>query len=372
MVEVREVKGGRMQREFVKFPLDLYEGNPFFVPPLWSDEKRIFSSKNVYYDTCESVYFNAYRDGVMVGRISGILQKEANKKTKENRVRFTRFDSIDDKEVAHALFDAVEKWAKSKGMDIVCGPLGFSDLEREGLLIEGFDELATFEEQYNYPYYAKLIEDCGYEKEVDWVEFKIFPPKEIDPKLVNISNRVLERYNLHVAKARSARGFIRKYKNGIFHVLDEAYRELYGTVDFSDRMKKQLISQFKLIISLDFVSAILDNNDRVVGFGLGFPSLAKAVQPSRGRLLPFGIFRILRAVKSPRILDLGLIAVLPEYQSKGVSGILMTKMMSEMIKYKVDYCETNLNLEDNLKVQAQWKLFDHTQHKRRRSFQKKI
>ena len=372
MIEVKQVVGRKMQKEFLNFPLNMYKDCPYFAPPLWSDEKTIFSQKNVYYDTCESIYYNAYRDGVMVGRISGIIQKAHIEKTGEKRVRFTRFDSIDDVEVAKALFETVEEWAKNKGMNFVCGPLGFSDLEREGLLIEGFDELSTFEEQYNYEYYAKLIESCGYRKEVDWLEYQIFPPKEVDPKVASISERVLKRYNLHIANEKSSSKFIKKYKDGIFHVLDESYKELYGTVPFTDRMKKQLIDQFKLIISLDFVSAVLNEDNEVVGFGLGFPSLAKAVQKSKGKLFPLGIFRVLRAIKKPEILDLGLIAVLPEYQNKGVNSILMNKMMTQMIRYNVKYCETNLNLENNIKIHAQWKLFDHKEHKRRRSYIKEI
>ena len=183
MVEIREVKTKKEQKAFLEFPLDMYADNPYFVPPLYGDEKKIFRGDYVYNDTCEHVYFNAYRDGEMVGRISGILQKASNEKKGERRVRFTRFDSINDREVAHALFDAVEKWALSKGMDTVCGPLGFSDLEREGLLIEGFDELSTFEEQYNAEYYGALIEDCGYAKEVDWIESKIYAPEEGDDTL---------------------------------------------------------------------------------------------------------------------------------------------------------------------------------------------
>ncbi|MDO4852615.1 MAG: N-acetyltransferase, partial [Clostridia bacterium] len=180
MVTIREVRTRKEQREFLNFPLDLYRENPNFVPPLYGDEKKIFCKNYVYYDTCEAVYYNAYRDGKIVGRISGILQKAANEKNHEKRVRFTRFDAIDDQEVASALFGAVEAWAKQKGMDTICGPLGFSDLEREGLLIEGFDQLSTFEEQYNAPYYQKLIEALGYRKEVDWTESKIYPPEKND------------------------------------------------------------------------------------------------------------------------------------------------------------------------------------------------
>lgn len=183
MITILEVRTKKQQNEFLRFPLDLYKGNPNFVPPLWGDEKKIFRTDYVYYDTCEAVYYNAYRDGKMVGRISGILQKSSNELRNEKRVRFTRFDAIDDQAVADALFAAVEGWARSKGMDTVCGPLGFSDLEREGLLVEGFDQLSTFEEQYNAEYYGRLIENCGYGKEVDWLESRIYAPDEDDGTL---------------------------------------------------------------------------------------------------------------------------------------------------------------------------------------------
>ena len=203
MLEITEVKTRKQKKEFLEFPLRLYKNCQFFVPPLYMDEKKIFDDDYVYADTCEYVYYLAVRDGKTVGRISGILQKASNLKTGEKRVRFTRFDSIDDQQVASALFKAVEDWAIKKGMDTVCGPLGFSDLEREGLLIEGFDQLSTFEEQYNYEYYPKLIENCGYKKEVDWVERKIFHVKEVDEKLVKVSQMMLKKYDLHFGKAKN-------------------------------------------------------------------------------------------------------------------------------------------------------------------------
>lgn len=372
MIEVIEVASKKMQRDFLNFPLKMYKKCEYFVPPLYGDEKLIFSKKNVYYDTCISSYFNAYKDGVMVGRISGIIQSQSNQKTHQNRARFTRFDAINDKEVAKKLFEAVEKWAMDNGADIVCGPLGFSDLEREGLLIEGFDQLSTFEEQYNYEYYGELIESCGYAKEVDWVEYKIGKPKPEFAKIVRLSDAVLKRYNLHIAKGKNKKQYINKYKDGIFSVLDEAYNDLYGTVPFTENMKKQLISQFILIVDLDYIITVLDKDEKVVGFGLGFPSLAHAVQKSSGHLTPCCLFRILHAVKHSKIMDLGLVAVTKEYQNKGVNAIILNHMINIMKNKNIDYCETNLNLEDNEKVQAQWEYFEHTKHKKRRSYIKTL
>ncbi|MBQ5504188.1 MAG: N-acetyltransferase, partial [Oscillospiraceae bacterium] len=264
MVDIVEVKTKKQQREFLDFPLDMYKDNPYFVPPLYGDEKKIFSKNYVYNDTCEHVYFNAYRDGKMVGRISGILQKSSNEIRNEKRVRFTRFDSIDDQEVASALFKAVEDWARSKGMDTVCGPLGFSDLEREGLLIEGFDQLSTFEEQYNAEYYGRLIENCGYAKEVDWLESKIYRPVEPDESFAKMSDFIMKRYNLRFGEAKNVNDFINRYGDDFFKLLDDGYSHLYGTVPFTKGMKDMMIANFKLIIDLKYVGVILDEQGKLV------------------------------------------------------------------------------------------------------------
>ena len=372
MITVREVKTRREQREFLNFPLDLYKDNPCFVPPLYGDEKKIFSKNYVYNDMCDAVYYNAYRGKEMVGRISGIIQKASNKIRDEKRVRFTRFDSIDDQEVADALFKAVEDWAVSKGMDTACGPLGFSDLEREGLLIEGFDQLSTFEEQYNADYYGRLIENCGYTKEVDWTESKLSVPDDEDGSLEKMASYIMDRYELHIGEAKNVNDFLKKYADPFFELLDVAYKDIYGTVPFTDGMKKMMISNFKLIIDLKHVAVILDKENRLVCLGLCSPSLAKAIQPSRGHLTPLALIRLLRAIRRPRILDLGLVGVSPEYANRGVSTIVSAGLMKMLKEDGVEYAETNLNLEDNFAIQNQWKRFKEVKHKRRRSYVKTL
>jgi len=372
MVTIREVRTGKERREFLNFPLDLYRENPNFVPPLYGDEKKIFRKNYVYYDTCEAVYYNAYRDGKIVGRISGILQKAANEKNHEKRVRFTRFDAIDDQEVASALFGAVEAWARQKGMDTVCGPLGFSDLEREGLLIEGFDQLSTFEEQYNAPYYQKLIEALGYRKEVDWTESKIYPPEKNDGALARVTEKLMARYKLHFGPAKNVNDFLNRYADGLFELLDKSYDKLYGTVPFTDGMKKLMIDNFRLIIDLDHVAAILDEHDNIVCLGICFPSIAKAVQPSRGHLTPAAIVRILWAIKHPKVIDLGLIGIDPDWANRGISVAISAALERMLREDGVEYAETNLNLEDNYAIQNQWKRFVAVPHKRRRSFVKRL
>ena len=369
MTEIREVKTKKEQKEFLDFPIDLYRGNPNFVPPLYVDEKKIFKKDYVYYDKSEAVYFNAYRDGKIVGRISGILQKAYNEKHGEKRIRFTRFDSINDREVAKALFDAVEQWGISKGMDTICGPLGFSDLEREGLLIDGFDQLATFEEQYNADYYQTLIENLGYVKEVDWTESKISLPDNCD---FSLDNTIMKKYNLHVGTARTTNEFLDKYKDGIFEVLDSSYEDIYGTVPFTEGMKKMLIDNFRLIIDRKFCAVILDENDKMVCFGLCFPSLAEAMQKSDGHLTPSALCRVLKAVKKPKVIDFAFIGVDPKHLNHGVSVIIAAGLMHMLKDYNIEHCETNLNLEDNAAIHNLWKRFKEEKHKRRRSYIKSL
>lgn len=372
MIEVKEALTKKQQKEFLEFPLKMYKNNPYFVPPLYGDEKKIFRSDFVYNDTCEAVYFNAYDGEKMVGRISGILQKAANAKNSERRVRFTRFDAIDDQAVADALFAAVEDWAISKGMDTVCGPLGFSDLEREGLLVEGFDQLSTFEEQYNAEYYGKLIENCGYEKEVDWLESKIYLPEDDDGRLEKTADYIMKRYNLHFGEAKNTRDFIDRYGDAFFELLDVAYENIYGTVPFTPGMKKMMIDNFMLIIDLKHVAVILDENNRLVCLGICFPSIAKAVQKSQGRLTPAALVRLLSAIKKPKVIDLGLIAVDPQYANRGIGSCISAGLMRMLREDGIEYAETNLNLENNYAILNQWKRFRQVVHKRRRSYVKKL
>lgn len=373
MIEIKKVTTKKDQKLFVDFPTKLYENCPQYVHPLRMDELNNFNpKKNVSYEDCDTACFLAFEDGRVVGRIAGIIQKLYNKKVNEKRVRFSRFDCTNNQRVANALFAAVEKWAKEKGMEIFHGPLGFNDLDREGLLIEGFDELATFEEQYNYPYYQTLIENYGFEKEKDWLEFKIFPPKKIDERFSRLSDAVLKRYKLKLADTTHKNKFINHYKKQIFEVLDEAYGSLHGVVPFTDKLREQIISQFKLFINKDFIVVLVDETDRVVAFGFAIPSLSNVIQQSKGRITIPTLFKVLKCVKKPKVADFALVGVRNEYQGKGLTAVVLKHIIEVANKYNLEYCETNLNLEDNLKIQQTWKNFDHEQHKRRRCFVKKI
>jgi hypothetical protein len=370
VITVTEVQTKKQQKEFLDFPLKLYKGNPYYTPPLYMDEKKIFRKDFVYNDMCESVHFNAYKDGKIAGRISGILQKAANEKTGKKQVRFTHFDVIEDEEVARELLKAVEAWAVEKGMNEVVGPLSYSDLEREGLLIEGFDYPATFEESYNYPYYQGFIENFGYRKDVDWTGSRLRIPKDYDGEVDKLASFVMKRYNLHLGMSRNTKELINKYVDGIFELLDKSYDLLYGTVPFTEGMKKMMLDNFKLVINVKNVAVILDENEKMICFGIAFPGIADAVRPSGGRLTPLTLIRLLKTLKKPNVIDLCVIGVDPEWLNRGVSVIISAEMM-KMLK-EVEYAETNANLEENYAIQNQWKRFDEQKIKRRRCYIKEL
>ena len=377
MITVKQVETKKEQKAFLDFPLDLYAGNPNFVPPLYMDEKKIFRPDYVYSDCCDFVCFLAYKykDGAVAGRIMAIVQKAANEKNGEKRARFCRFDAIDDFEVSKALFEAAEKWALEKGMDTVCGPLNFSDLEREGLLIEGFDQQATFEENYNAPYYGEHIERLGYEKEVDWVGFRLYGAEspEAMEELEQLSDFIFRRYKLHLGPSKSGSDFLKRYADGIFELIDKSYEGLYGTVPFTEGMRKLMLDNFKLVVDPKYVAVVLDENDKMVCFGITFPALAGALAGGRGKLTPGTALRLLKALKKPDAIDLCLVGVEPEYLNRGVSAVFSVAIM-KMLRDNPNlrFADTNLNLEDNYAILNQWKRFRKEQLKRYRSYVKKL
>ena len=374
MVEIVEVKTRKQQKQFVDFPTKLYKGNKFYVHPLRGDELNWFDpKKNVSYDECDIIFYLAMRDNEVVGRVCGVVQKVYNKKTNSKKVRFGRLDFIEDFEVAQALIGAIEKWAKEKGMDTVHGPLGFNDLDREGLLIEGFDQLATFEENYNYPYYKDYLERLGYAKDIDYLAFRINLPTETNPRIKHIADMVMKKYNLHIASAKNKKEYLAKYKDGIFDVLDEAYGDLYGVIPYNDKLRKQIIDQFNLVINIRFIITILDENENVVAFGFALPSLAKAVQKSKGKLFPTGLFRILHAKNNSSLIDFGLVGIRKQYQGKGLTAIILDYIIRNAKDMGITSVETNQSLETNYKILQTWKNFDDvTNHKRYRCFTKKL
>lgn len=371
MLTVKEVKTARDIREFVELPLRMYKSTPEFTPPLYGDEVKLLKTGGDR-KISESVFFLAERDGKTVGRIQGIIQKQFNELHGKRQVRFTRFDAPDDTEVSRALFSAVEAWARDRGMTELVGPLGYSDLDREGLLIEGFSEGATFEEQYNFEYYARLVEDAGLEKDIDWLEFELRAPEKRNEMLSRVASRALELSGLHIAdRSMPKKQYIAKYRDGFFDCLDKCYSKLYGTVPITKDAQDEIVSQFMMLLNNDYLAFICDKDENVVAFGLCMPSIAEAVKPSGGRLTLSALIRIMKAVKNPKVIDLALVAVLPEYQNAGLNAVILDALV-DMLSGSVEKCETNLNLETNTAVIAQWKHFTARQHKRRRSYKKSI
>jgi len=374
MIEIREVKTKKEVKQFIELPLKMYKGNPYFVPPLYMSEKVLFKKVNPYTSSCDTVYYLAYKDDVLVGRISGIIQRDANEKWNRKRVRFIRFDSIDDQEVANALFDAVRKWAKDKGMTEICGPLGFNDLEREGLLVEGFDELSTFEEQYNFPYYEKLILNYGFKQEVEWVEKQIRLPKNPDDveRIKRLSDLIAKKYHLRLVQEKSIGEFIKKHRENFFKLYENTYSELYGTCPIRREVEDDILAGFNLLLTEENVIAVYNDKNEMVCFGLYLPSIAKAVQPSGGRITPAALFRVLRARKHGKVRDFAIIGVREDYRNCGVPAMLLKMAVEALEQGKVEYYETNLQLTTNLNILNLFNRFDARLHKRRRSYLKSI
>jgi len=376
MIEVVAVTTKQQLRQFVKFPLKLYKGDPFYVPALYADELNILDPKKSIHQgaDAECQCFLCYKDKKVVARCAGIISNLYNEKNNAKRMRISRFDCIDDMEVAKAILDAVENWGRSKGMEVIHGPLGFNDLEREGLLIEGFDRMCTFESAYSYPYYQKLLENLGYTKEVDWIEWQIKIPEKCDERNERLSEAVQKRLNIHEAEIKSVNQLLRDYYEQIFDLLDEAYGKLYGTVPITERVRKGMIAQFKLVLNKNLISILVDENDKVVGFGLVFPSIAQASHKTNGKLFPFGWIRFLHDIHHIDTMDLALIAVAPELQDKGLTAIIFHNMLSRIVEKKmgIRIAETNLQLEENEKIQQLFKQYDHEQVRRRRCYVKSL
>ena len=373
MYKIIEVKTKSDIKRFINFPLELYKDSPYYVPMLTGDEKKIFKKNFVYNNTCKTIFFLCVDDNnKVVGRIEGIIQIAANEKWKQKRVRFTRFDFINDQEVVNLLLDSISNWGKSLGMEELVGPLGYSDLEREGLLIDGFDKIQTYEEQYNYEYYPKLIENYGLVKEVDWLEYKLFPPKKLDERWPIIAKKVQEKYHIRLYQPKSIGKFIKEYKTQFFEIIDTTYSHIYGTVPFTKEMMDSSISNFKLIMRPKDIAVVLDENNKVCGFSLMFPSISKIVTKHKGKMTLGFIIDFLKTKKNPEILDLGLIGVLPEYKMQGVATLMMSELFRMLYENPVDHLETNLMLEENHNILGLMSNFEREYTKKRRCYVKKI
>ena len=376
MTTVHKVTTSRELKKFARFNYKLYKDNPYSVPDLYSDILKTFSrEKNPAFEFCEAEYFLAYQDGKIVGRVAAIINHKANATWGKKAVRFGWIDFIDDLDVSRALLKAVEQWGADKGMTIMEGPLGFTDMDAEGMLIEGFEELSTMATIYNYPYYPEHMEKLGLGKAIDWVEMKLMVPEKLPEQYEKIARIVQQRLNLHVRKLRSVKEIRRTglgYK--IFDLVNEAYKPLFGYSEMTKGQIDRYINEYLPILDLNMVTLVEDANNELVGVGISMASLSRALQKAKGRLWPFGWWHLLKAlfIKRPPILDLLLIAVKPEYQGKGVNAIMFADLIPIYIKYGFEWGETNPELEVNDKIQSQWHYLDNRIHKRRRCYTKEI
>ena len=358
----------------MKFGIDLYAGNGCYVPPLIFDEvNTLLPDKNPAFEFCKAQSFMAWRDGRPVGRITGIINTLVNSRAGKKEARFGFVDFVDDEDVSRALFDAVEGWARENGMESIVGPMGFSDMDHEGMLVEGFDEMGTMATIYNYPYYPDHLGRLGYEKDVDWIEFRMTVPESVPEKMLRISDIVRKKYGLKNLKFTSAKKIKDQYGVALFELINEAYDQLYGYSPLTPRQIDYYIDMYLGILRLEYVSVIVDADDRLVGVGISIPSFSQALRKSGGRLFPKGWFHMLRALKGHNdVIDLMLVAIKPEYQNKGVNALLFSDLIPIYIKNKIKFAESNLELESNESVQGQWQYFERRQHRRRRAFRKNL
>ncbi|MBE6008759.1 MAG: GNAT family N-acetyltransferase [Lachnospiraceae bacterium] len=376
MIEIREVTTKDELRRFVDYPNVLYRDVEQYVPAFFDDDVDDWDkTKNPAFEYCEGKCFLAYRNGEIVGRIGAILSHKANKTWGTKRMRFSQVDFIDDRAVSKALFDAVEAWALEKGCDQVHGPLGFCDLDREGMLVEGFDRTSMFITYYNHPYYKEHLESLGYDKDTDWVE-NLIDLSDVDPRttelLSKLGERALKKANCHKAHITSWRQVSSEHIEKVFGLVNKAYAPLYGVVELNENQIKKYSKKFVPMINPNLFCMVMNEEEELVAFGICVPSLAKALKKSRGRMFPFGWIGMLKALRKNDTVDLLLIAVEPELQKKGLNAVVMDHLLSGCIKMGLTNVETGPTLETNTKVQSQWRFFKHEQHKRRRCFIKNI
>jgi hypothetical protein len=364
--EIKKVITPKDLKLFIKFPFNLYKGSKFWCPPLLFDEKNTLTpKKNPAFDFCEAEYWLAYRGKEIVGRIAGIINHKANERWNEKLVRFGWIDFIDDLEVSKLLLGTVEEWGKSKGMNGIHGPLGFSDMDNEGMLIKGFDEVATLASIYNFPYYPEHMMNHCFERAADWVQYEFDIPESIPEKVERMSLLVQQKYNVRVLKVKNTKELL-PYAKKMFAMLNQAFDELYGFTALSEKQMDNYTKQYFGFIRTEFVSFVVDGNDDIIGFGISMPSLTRALQKSQGRLFPFGFIHILRAMKKNDTIDMYLNGVRPDYHGKGINALYYNELHKAYIRNHIKKAVTNPQLEDNAKALTIWKNFNGRQHITRR------
>lgn len=374
-VEIKQITTRRELKEFIRFGNDFYKDCEFFCPQLIGDELNTFDPKiNPAHEVCEHVLYMAYRDKRPVGRIAGIINHAANKRWNVKHVRFGWIDFIDDQEVSFSLLDKVAEWGKSKGMEQINGPVGFTDFDHQGLLLEGYDHLAPMASLYNYPYYVRHLDAYGLVKEADWIEYQIYPPQELPERFARLDKIVRERSHVRVDKVKNCKELVKKYGTQYMDVIDVAYQKLYNFQPMTDRQKKYYCDVYFPILNFDFVTIVVNEKDEVVGVGVGMPDISDALRKCKGKLFPFGWHHLLKALRAKQMnaFDLLIIAVRPDYQDKGLNAVIIADQHPYFVKYGIKRVETTSILETNSKNQSHWEMFPHKIHKRRRAYIKDI
>jgi len=368
-VVIREVTSKKELKKFIWFGINLYKNCEFAAPPLAMDDLlNLSKDKNPALDFCEAGYFLAYKNDKIVGRIAAIINPVSNDTWNQQHARFGWVDFIDDEEVTKALFDTAVSWAKSRGMTSIHGPLGFTDFDHEGTLIDGYDKLGTLAAIYNYPYYPRHIEKNGFVKDNDWKEYLITIPEEFPEKYFRIADIVKQKYKLTALQFKSRKEVVEKYAEKIFDLLNLTYQDLYGFTKLNDKQKNFYIKLYFSFFRIDTVSIIVDEKDEVVALGIAMPSFTRALQKAKGHLFPLGWFYMVRALKKNDLVDLYLMAVHPDYQNKGVNSIMFAELMPRFAKNGYKFAETNPELLSNTRMSSQWGSFEHINHKTRRVY----
>ncbi len=369
-IQIKRVETKGDLKTFIRFPKRLYKGNAYWVAPLEFDEMNVLSKdKNPAFDHCEAEYWLAYKDGEVVGRVAGIINRVANDKW-GGKVRFGWLDFVEDIEVLKALIDQVVEWGRERGMSVIQGPLGFNDMDKEGLLVDGFDKLPTIANIYNFPYYPTMLEQLGFNKDEDWLQYQI-NVTEVPEKVKSVSEAIAQRYNVRAVIFDKKKDLL-KYGKSMFHTLNKAFENLYGYATLSDKEIDLLINTYFTFINPKFVCFVLDEHDEVVGFGVSMPSLSEAFQKANGKLLPLGFAHILKAMKKRETIDLYLNGVLPEWQNRGIHALYYTKLTQAYIDNGIKYAITNPQLESNVNAVRIWRNYSKEPYIRRRCYSKKI
>ena len=374
MYTIRQISKRNDLKKFVRFPTNLYKDNPNYVPPMEADEYKMATKKNAHYNECEHAYFLAEDEKKnVVGRIAVVIMYPFNEKNNCKYARFTRFDFIDSEEVAHLLLRTAENWAKERGMEYIHGPLGYDDLEREGLTTYGFENMGAFITGYNAPYYQTYVESYGFQPDAKWVEWRLQMPQPPHERIERIAEIVEKRYGFHEKKFKNVRQLIKQHGNDFFDLMDETFVDLYGTMPINDTLRKQVISMFKLVLDNRYICLVFDKHEKLCGFALTWPSLAKAMKETKGRALPFGFLKWLRAIKRPEAVEFSVQAVKKEYQKLGVTAFMIKKLMDRLRKIKtIKYGDTGVQLETNTGAIRSLEMFERELIRKKTCYIKKV